>query len=107
VETELFDGVLEGDGIDHRRQHAHVIGGDPVHVDGLLGDTAEEVASSDDDADFAAKSMHGGDLCGYLMDKDGVDTKASASGQGFSGELEEDSFVHVRFKYRMRRMTKF
>ena len=32
--------------------------------------------------------------CGYFVDEDGVDAEAAAGGQGFSGELEEDSFVH-------------
>jgi hypothetical protein len=36
------------------------------------------------------------------VDKDGVDAKTAACGQGFARELEEDSFVHVRTKYRMR-----
>jgi hypothetical protein len=30
------------------------------------------------------------------VDKDGIDTEAFAGGQGFAGDLEEDSFVHVR-----------
>ena len=53
-EAALLDGVLEGDGVDDGGEHAHVIGGDAVHVDGLLGYSAEEVASSDDDADLNA-----------------------------------------------------
>jgi hypothetical protein len=36
------------------------------------------------------------------VDEDGVDAEALACGQGFSRDLEEDSFVHVRTKYRMR-----
>ena len=78
-----------------------MIGGDAVHVDRLLGDSAEEVASSDDDADLTAEGVNGGDFCGYFVDKDGVDAEALACGQGFSRDLEEDSFVHVRTKYRM------
>jgi hypothetical protein len=35
------------------------------------------------------------------VDEDGVDAEACAGGEGFSGELEEDSFVHVWDKYRM------
>jgi hypothetical protein len=101
VEAELFDGVLKGDGVDDGGEHAHVICSDAVHVDGLLGDAAEEVSASDDDADLAAEGVDGGDLRGYFMDEDGVDTEAAAGGQGFTGELEEDSFVHVRVKYRM------
>src|SRR5260370_42067186 len=72
-----------------------------MHVGGLLGDAAEEVASSDNDADLAAKCVDGGDFGGDFVDEDGVDAEALARGQGFSRDLEEDSFVHVRTKYRM------
>jgi hypothetical protein len=77
-----------------------VVCGDAIHVDGLLGDTAEEVASSDDDSDFASEGVDRGDLGGHFVNEDSVDAEAGAGGEGFSGELEEDAFVHVRCKYR-------
>ena len=52
-----------------------MVGGDAVHVDGLLGDTAKEVASSDDDANFAAEGVDGGDFSGNFVDEDGVDAE--------------------------------
>jgi hypothetical protein len=61
-----------------------VVGGYAIHVDGLLGDPAEEVSSSDYDPDLAAESMSGCYLFGYFMDEYGVDTEAPASGQRFS-----------------------
>ena len=83
-EAELFDGVLEGDGVDDGGEHAHVVGGDAVHVDGLLGDAAEEVSASDDDADLAAEGVNGGYFGGYFVDEDGVDAKTFACGQSFA-----------------------
>jgi len=100
-EAELLDGVLKGYCIDDCRQHAHVVGGDAVHVDSLLGDAAEEVSASDDDADLAAEGVNSGYFCGYFVDKDCINAEAFACGQGFARDLEEDSFVHVRTKYRM------
>jgi hypothetical protein len=102
-DVEFFDCVLEGDSVDDGGEHAHVVGGDAVHVDGLLGYAAEEVASTDDDADLAAEGVYGGDLGGYFMDEDRVDAESGAGCEGFSAELEEDSFVHVWSQYRMRR----
>jgi hypothetical protein len=64
-------------------------------VDGLLGDAAKEVAAADDNADLAAGKSGLGDLVGYCIDENGVDTEATAGGQGFSGKLEEDALVHV------------
>ena len=61
-----------------------MVGGDAVHVDGLLGDTAEEIASSDDDADLAAEGVDGGDFCCNFVDEDGIDAETFACGQGFS-----------------------
>jgi len=81
-----------------------VVGGDAIHVDGLLGDAAEEVSASDDDGDLAAEGMDVGDFFCDFVDKDGVDAETGAGGEGLSGEFEEDSFEHVRFKYRMGRM---
>jgi len=78
-----------------------VVGSDTVHVDGLLGDATEEVTTADDDADLATEGVYGGDFGSDFVDEDGVDAEAFARGQGFAGDLEEDSFVHVRTKYRM------
>jgi hypothetical protein len=83
-EPELFDGVLQRDGVDHGGQHAHVVGRDPIHIDGLLGDAAKEVAPAHNDADLAAQGMHGGNLCGYFVDKDGIDAETAACGQCFA-----------------------
>jgi hypothetical protein len=78
-----------------------VVGGDTIHIDGLLGYATEEVSATDDDADLTAECMNGCDLFGYFVYEYGVNAEAAACGKGFSGELEEDSLVHVRFKYRM------
>jgi hypothetical protein len=75
-----------------------MVGSDAVHVDGLFGDATEEVAAADDDADLAAGAGGFGDLGRDCVDEDGVDTEATAGGQGFSGELEEDTLVHSGFK---------
>jgi hypothetical protein len=61
-----------------------VIGGDAIHVDRLLGDSAKEVTSSDDDSDLASESVSGCNFFGYFVDENGVDTEAPAGGQRFS-----------------------
>jgi hypothetical protein len=61
-----------------------VVGCDAIHVDGLLGNSAEEVSSSDDDPDLAAEGMGGCNLFGYFVDKYGVNPEATAGRQGFS-----------------------
>jgi hypothetical protein len=61
-----------------------VVGGDSIHVDGLLGDSAEEVSSSDDDSYLAAEGVNSGELFCYFVDENGVDSEASACGQSFA-----------------------
>jgi hypothetical protein len=61
-----------------------VVGGDAVHIDGLLGDSAKEVTSSDDDSDLAAEGVNGCEFFGYFVDEYGVDSEASACGQSFA-----------------------
>ena len=61
-----------------------MVGGDAVHVDGLLGNATEEVASADDDAYLAAEGVNGGYFGGDFVDEDGVDTKTLTCGQSFA-----------------------
>jgi hypothetical protein len=84
-----------------------VVGGDAIHVDGLLGDATKEIASSDDDANLATEGVNGGDFGGDFVDEDSVNAETLACSQGFSRDLEEDSFVHVRTKYRMGELEGF
>jgi hypothetical protein len=61
-----------------------VIGGDAIHIDGLLGNAAKEISSTDDDSDLTAECVNGGEFFGYFVDENGVDSKASACGQSFA-----------------------
>ena len=49
----FFQRVLQGQRVDHRGEHAHVVGGDAVHVFRLHGHAAEKIAAADDDGDLA------------------------------------------------------
>ena len=90
----LFNCVLQGDGVDHGGQHAHVIGGDAVHAYGLLGDATEEVTAADDDADLTAGVGDLGDLLGDGLDEYRIDTETATRGQGLTRELEQNTLVH-------------
>jgi hypothetical protein len=73
-----------------------MVGGNTVHVDRLLRNAAKEIAASDNNPNLAAKRMYPCYLLSNLVDKNGVNAETSACGQGFAGELKQDSFVHVR-----------
>src|ERR1019366_522853 len=44
--AHLFEGVAEGQRIDDRGQHAHVVAGDAVHAAGSGGHTTKDVAAA-------------------------------------------------------------
>ena len=69
-----------------------MIGRDTVHLLGLVGDAAEEVASADDEPDLDAQAMHFGDLGGHLVHAVVVHAKALAGGQCLAAKFEKDAF---------------
>ena len=77
----MLQGVLQGDGVDDRSQHAHVVGAHAVHLFGLLGHAAEKVASAHHDADFNAQCMHVDKFAGNLSDLAGIQAEAARAGQ--------------------------
>src|ERR1039458_6566813 len=81
LDAALFQCILHGDGVDDRREHAHVVSGHAVHLLGLLGHAAEDVASPPDYADFHAQRVHIDDLAGNLGDLGGVQAEAARAGQ--------------------------
>ena len=62
VHAEALDGVLHGQRIHHRGQHAHVIAGDAVHAGAGEPGAAEDVAAADHDGDLHAGSSDLADL---------------------------------------------
>ena len=60
VHALLLQRILQRQRVDHCGQHAHVIGGDAVHVLGLLGHAAEEIPAAHHDRDLHAELVHVG-----------------------------------------------
>ena len=52
-----LQGILEGEAVDHRGQHPHVIGGDAVHAVRAVGHAPEDVAAADDRGDLDAETL--------------------------------------------------
>ena len=92
MDALLFECILEGEGIDDGGKHAHMIGGNAIHVTCLLGDAAEEVAASHDDCDLHAERVNVGQFGRDLMDAKWIDAETLRGGQSFARELEEDTF---------------
>ena len=53
----LLEGVLQGQAVHDRGEHADVVAGRAVHAPGGRGHAPEDVAATDDDADLDAEPM--------------------------------------------------
>ena len=83
VRAGLFDRVLDGQRVDDGGQHAHVVGGNAVHVLRLLGDAAKKVAAPHHDGDLDPARGDLGHLRGDLVDARDIDAETPARGQRF------------------------
>ena len=92
-DADLLERVLQRQGVDDRGQHAHVVGGRPVHAAGAGRQAAEQVAAADDDGDLDAELLDFADLAGDLGGDRGIDAERLLAHQGFAGEFEEDARV--------------
>src|SRR5262249_32660601 len=99
INTLLLERVLQSKRVNHRSQHAHVIGGDTVHVPRLLGDSAEEIAAPNHDSQLHLERVNVGKFSCDFVDAGGVDPKALVGRQGLARKLQqytlENWFVHV------------
>ena len=75
LNAALLERVLQGDRVDNRGKHAHVVRGHPVHLFGLRRHTAEEIAAANHDSDFDTQCVHIGDFSGNVSHFIGVQTE--------------------------------
>jgi hypothetical protein len=90
-DVQLFERVLQRDGVHHRRQHTHVIGGGAVHAPRARLQPAEDVSPADDQRDFDAKVMHLFDFLSYADNHLGIDPISDLSHKRFAAEFEKNS----------------
>ena len=88
----MLERVLQRQRVDHRRQHAHVIGRRAIHAARARGQAAEDVAAADDDAGLDAQLLDFGDVLGDLRRHGGIDAVGLLAHQGFAGEFQEDAW---------------
>ena len=89
----LFERVLQGQGVDDRRQHAHVVGGRPVHAARARRDATKDVAAADDDGGLDTHALDFGDVLGDLGGDGRIDAVVLRAHERFAGEFQEDAFV--------------
>ena len=93
-EAGLLDRVLEGEGVDDRREHAHVVAGAAVDAERLARRAAEDVAAAEHDRDVRAHVLDGLHLGGHPRDDLRVDAlPGRAVEEDLAAELEQDALV--------------
>ena len=89
----ILDGRLQGQRINHCREHPHLVA---AHAVEALADTAhpaEDVTAADDDADLDAAVGYGFDLFGIGGQHLRVEAVALLSLERFAAQFEEYPFV--------------
>ncbi|CAB4836753.1 unannotated protein [freshwater metagenome] len=89
---ELFEGVLQRQCIDHRGEHAHVVGLGAIHARAGTGHATPDVAPADHHGDVDREGLAQLDnVLGDLADHNAVDARARGSGESLTRELENDA----------------
>ena len=92
---ERFQRVLQRQAVDHRGQHAHVVGRGFLDAR-IAGDelgTAEDITAADHDGDLHAELRGPLRLRGDVHDFLHANAALPRRGKAFAGELENDSLV--------------
>ncbi len=89
----LLERVLQGQGVDHRRQHAHVVAAGAIHAARAGGQAPEDIAAANHDGRLDTEVLDVFDVPGDLGGDGRVDAVLLLAHQGFARELQEDAFV--------------
>ena len=88
-----LERVLQGERIHHGGEHAHVIGGDPVHAGAREAGAAEDVAAAEHHGHLHAQLGQVADLAGDALEHAGIDAVILVAEQRLAGQFDEDSSV--------------
>jgi len=92
--------VPQGDGVDDRGQHPHVVARDAVDALGGRRHAAKDVPAADDDGDLNTRAMDLDDLVGHAGDGVRIDGVPAPAHERFPGKFEKDTFVTRRHSRR-------
>ena len=96
--AERLERVLEGERIDDRGQHAHVVGAGAVHAPTRSREAPEDVPAADDDGDLDVElGARGRHLLGDALHDGGIDPGPTLGvGERLARELEHDPAESAR-----------
>ena len=91
--ARLFQGILQGQGVNDGGQHAHVIGRGPFHAIGGARDSPENVPAPHHQGNLDAELVDGGDFSGDAVDGVRIDAVFILAHEGFAGQFQQDTAV--------------
>ena len=91
-----LEGVLHRERVDHRREHAHVIGRDAVHAGFGKPRAADDVAAADHEAHLDAETEDFRDFACDSPDDDGVDAVLMIAEQRLAAQFQQYSTISRR-----------
>jgi hypothetical protein len=89
----LFEGIHHGQRVDHRGQHAHIVGRHAIHAPFRGVQSAKNVAPSDYQSYFDPEILNLLDLTSDCLHRAAVNPGPVITHQGFAGYFQEDSLV--------------
>src|SRR4029077_656813 len=92
---ELLERVLEGQRIDDRREHPHVVARRAVDVRAAR-QAPEDVAASDHERELATERVHVLQFAREGYEDAGIDAVAAGTGERLPADLEEDAAIARR-----------
>ncbi len=87
----LFEGVLERQGVDHGRQHPHVVAADAVHPGRAYRDPSDNVAAADRCGDLNSDRMQFGNFLRDAGRHGRVHAEALAAHESFTAQFEQNA----------------
>src|SRR5438094_3083266 len=91
--SALFECVLHCDGINHRRQHAHIVARGALHPDRTARYATEDVAAADHQAQLDAERVYRCDLVRYAREHSRVKAIFPRAHQRPTGDLQPNPAV--------------
>ena len=91
AEPAALEEILQRERVDHGREHAHRVGGGPVHPVGAGRGAADDVSAADDDPQLRSALKPLLDLPGQAPERGGVDSLPLIPGQDLTAQLQEEA----------------